>query len=823
LNNNKKKITLIITLSLIIVSLFSFSLSAAVQGEIKDMNFKGADIRDVLRAIAEVAQVNLVTDSSVQGSITIHLRDISFDEALNLITQTTGLAYKWDGNTVVVATPERIDEVYADMDTRIIEFENKDLNRVKSVVNSIYPELNIQIIKENTQLLLVGKEEIVSEAVNLINRVDFPSVETEEAKAAEAEQAQVENPPILEIIQIKHGNLSEVVNNIKTLYPELTVQTDTNNDQLILKGQKEIINEAKDLIAKIDIPTPEEVEAAKQEQEAQEQEVEQEEQEVTKFVKIENISADALMSKIKDVYPNMKMSYDQINQQLIIRGTEKQVEEALVLVDRFDKAEKKRTEIVNVDYLELENVNKIVQNNIPEVNLSTNSMSKEIIVSGKDEDVQRAVNLIENLDMPRRQVIIEARVEEISRTESESLGISDPTNNLPRIQFTKDVDGQIDGITGSWPDFLTALESEGKAETLANPRLMTLNGETGKMLIGERIPVKGVNADGEVTVTYIEAGITLEFKPWITKEDYIELEVSPKVSSLGEELYEGYPSIRTREVSTKLRLRDGQTFAIGGLIQEDMKSSVNKVPILSEIPILGQLFKYENDSDEKTELVIFITPRIVEDSQREAVQKSVDPLNETATQKEAKVTETQEEETKSSDKDTSTSNNSKDENNNEESKDESKDNDTSQNNEKTTAASSNNENKVFSDLSEEELQEVLNTSRKTRKYDNDIPDNLNIIYTVQKNESIQDVAYKYGISAEEISMANDDKNNLSRGEVITLPIPGSHLIRMSEDQSIQSVIDKFDVSLKQILELNQLKSVGQIETNMLIVLPKAIR
>src|SRR6056297_1853775 len=778
------------------------------------MNFKGADIRDVLRAIAEVAQVNLVTDSSVQGNITIHLRDISFDEALNLITQTTGLAYKWDGNTVVVATPERIDEVYADMNTRIIEFENKDLNRVKSVVNSIYPELNIQIIKENTQLLLVGKEEIVSEAVNLINRVDFPSVETEEAKAAEAEQAQVENPPILEIIQIKHGNLSEVVNNIKTLYPELTVQTDTNNDQLILKGQKEIINEAKDLIAKIDIPTPEEVEAAKQEQEAQEQEVEQEEQEVTKFVKIENIRADALMSKIKDVYPNMKMSYDQINQQLIIRGTEKQVEEALVLVDRFDKAEKKRTEIVNVDYLELENVNKIVQNNIPEVNLSTNSMSKEIIVSGKDEDVQRAVNLIENLDMPRRQVIIEARVEEISRTETESLGISDPTNNLPRIQFTKDVDGQIDGITGSWPDFLTALESEGKAETLANPRLMTLNGETGKMLIGERIPVKGVNADGEVTISYIEAGITLEFKPWITKEDYIELEVSPEVSSLGEELYEGYPSIRTREVSTKLRLRDGQTFAIGGLIQEDMKSSVNKVPILSEIPILGQLFKYENDSDEKTELVIFITPRIVEDSQREAVQKSVDPLNETATQKEAKVTETQEEETKSSDKETSTSDNSKDE---------SKDNDTSQNNEKTTAASSNNENKVFSDLSEEELQEVLNTSRKTRKYDNDIPDNLNIIYTVQKNESIQDVAYKYGISAEEISMANDDKNNLGRGEVITLPIPGSHLIRMSEDQSIQSVIDKFDVSLKQILELNQLKSVGQIETNMLIVLPKAIR
>jgi len=813
LNNNKKKITLIITLSLLVVSLFSFSLSAAVQGEIKDMNFKGADIRDVLRAIAEVAQVNLVTDSSVSGNITIHLRDISFDEALNLITQTTGLAYKWDGNTVVVATPERIDEVYADMDTRIIEFENKDLNRVKSVVSSIYPELNIQIVKENTQLLLVGKANIVNEAVNLIDRVDFPTVETEEVTEEEAAQGPDAEPAVLEIIKIEHGNLSEVVNNVKTLYPELTVQTDTNNDQLILKGQKAKIQEAKDLISKIDIPTPEEIEAAKQEEEEQKQQEEQEVQEITRFVDIENISSDALMSKINEVYPDLKMSYDQINQQLIIRGTEQEVQDAMVLVDRFDKEEKQSTEIVGVDYLELENINTIVQNNFPNINISTNTMSKEIVVSGKDEVVQRAVNLIENLDMPRRQVVIEARVEEISTTETESLGIQDPTNNLPQVEFIKD-DGVINGITTTWPNVLTALESEGKAENLANPRLMTLNGETGKMLIGERIPVKGVNADGEVTITYIEAGITLEFTPWITNENFIELQVSPKVSSLGEEIYEGYPSIRTREVSTKLRLKDGQTFAIGGLIQEDMQTSVNKVPILSEIPILGELFKYKTDDKEETELVIFITPRIVEDNQREEVKESVGSLNETAEKKVENATETVEND---SSEDESNENEQEDnteaDNNSEETK---------QNNKEETA-SENNQKQVFSDLSEEELQDVLNTSRKTRKYDKNIPDNLNVIYTVQANESIQDISYKYGISAEEISMANDDNKDLVRGDVITLPIPGSHLIRMGEDQSIQSVINKYNVTLKQILELNQLKSVDQIKSDMLIILPKEVR
>ncbi|MDZ7672717.1 MAG: hypothetical protein U5K53_07795 [Halanaerobiales bacterium] len=72
--------------------------------------------------------------------------------------------------------------------------------------------------------------------------------------------------------------------------------------------------------------------------------------------------------------------------------------------------------------------------------------------------LKELLDLIKNIDMPRRQVIIEARVEEISTTASEALGISDPTNNLPRIQFTKDSEGQIDGITGSWPDILTALK-----------------------------------------------------------------------------------------------------------------------------------------------------------------------------------------------------------------------------------------------------------------------------------------------------------------------------------------------------------------------------
>ncbi|MDZ7672718.1 MAG: hypothetical protein U5K53_07800 [Halanaerobiales bacterium] len=145
---------------------------------------------------------------------------------------------------------------------------------------------------------------------------------------------------------------------------------------MILKGQQNTIDEAKELTSKLDIPSEEQMQVA--EEESEEELVEQREK--TKFVKIENIGSDELISKIKSIYPDLKLSYDEINEQLIIRGTEEQVEDSLVLVDRFDNEMEKRTEIVNVDYVDLENVNSIVGSNIPEVNLSTNSLTKEIIV-----------------------------------------------------------------------------------------------------------------------------------------------------------------------------------------------------------------------------------------------------------------------------------------------------------------------------------------------------------------------------------------------------------------------------------------------------------
>ncbi|MDZ7672715.1 MAG: LysM domain-containing protein [Halanaerobiales bacterium] len=219
----------------------------------------------------------------------------------------------------------------------------------------------------------------------------------------------------------------------------------------------------------------------------------------------------------------------------------------------------------------------------------------------------------------------------------------------------------------------------------------------------------------------------------------------------------------------------------------------------------------------KTELVIFITPHIVEDDQISDVRNDTPSLNSEIIANQVKNEDNEKEEETANEENNEDENTATESSSNDE--EETKTADVKNENEQTATAST----EKFNSLSQEELQQVLNTSRKTRDYGEEIPNNLNLFYTVGADESIQDIAYKYGISAEKIALANNDRTNFERGDSITLLIPGSHLVRIKEDQSIQSIMNEYEVTLKQILELNQLKSVDEIKSNMLLVLPKEVR
>ena len=554
MNSISKKCWISGIIFLLFISLLTTSISAQ-SVHIDEMNFKNAQVQDVLRTVAKVYDKNVVIDDSVSGNITITLDDVGFDEALRLITNAKGLSYKLDKSTIFVATPQRINELYDSKEMKIINLENIKPEEIINVLNSVFNDLIISPLPNNNQLVIKGLKDDVNTAIDFVNKID--------------QKFDKEMSSDYEIIEIYPENYNMISNSINAMYPELTLVPSANNDKLLISGDKNNINEAMEVIKRLNVK-----------KESEKLEVKEEEEE----------------------------------------KVEEEIETKIIITKRNI-----------VDYIPIADAQKIIENNYSGLTISTNTEFKELIIKGPEETVKNASNFLDQIDRAQRQVKIEVRVEEISRSDIEELGIntlSEASPDLPRVKFVKSPDGAtIEGVEMQWPDILDYIKRNSSSETLANPHLITLNGKNGKLLIGDRIPVKTTNADGSESIKYIEAGITLEFTPWISQDDIIKLEVAPTVSSLGETKYEGYPTIQTREVETTLNLKNGETFAIGGLIQEDDTISESAVPYLSEIPILGEIFKRTNEEQSKTELLIFITPKIIEDYTNLEGQTNFEYLN----------------------------------------------------------------------------------------------------------------------------------------------------------------------------------------------------
>ena len=169
-----------------------------------------------------------------------------------------------------------------------------------------------------------------------------------------------------------------------------------------------------------------------------------------------------------------------------------------------------------------------------------------------------------------------------------------------------------------WGAIVKALQSKGFFQSLAEPNLIAYNNQEASFLAGGEIPVpivQGSGANSAVTVMYKEFGVKLAFTPTIAG-DVIRLKVTPEVSTLdfanGITL-QGFriPALATRRASTNVELRDGQSFAIAGLLDNLTQEDSAAIPILSKVPIIGNLFKSKADRAERTELMVLITPRLV--------------------------------------------------------------------------------------------------------------------------------------------------------------------------------------------------------------------
>jgi pilus assembly protein CpaC len=283
---------------------------------------------------------------------------------------------------------------------------------------------------------------------------------------------------------------------------------------------------------------------------------------------------------------------------------------------------------------------------LPTENIGVQVANDTVILSGTVSSAvaaQRAVTIAETYAPKKilnsmglataQQILLEVRFAEMQRGTVKALGINQvnygfralspgsatsggvvdypDTGQIRAPQFTANI---------SFPGLgfqIQALERQGLIRTLAQPNIIALSGETANFLAGGEFPVPtGTAVGGQITIEFKQFGVGLSFTPTLLEDGMINLLVSPEVSSLDPEAgiqISGIriPGLRVRRARTTLELRDGQTFALAGLIQSDFRDTVNQVPLLGKIPIIGALFRSQSFERQETELVILVTPRIV--------------------------------------------------------------------------------------------------------------------------------------------------------------------------------------------------------------------
>jgi len=160
---------------------------------------------------------------------------------------------------------------------------------------------------------------------------------------------------------------------------------------------------------------------------------------------------------------------------------------------------------------------------------------------------------------------------------------------------------------------LTALETDNRGKVVSSPRVTTANQQKAKIASGTEIPYLEASSSGAATVSFKEAVLSLEVTPQITPDDKIIMDLDVQKESVGT-IFAGVPSIDTQNIQTQVLVANGETAVLGGIYEQEESNQVEKVPFFGDIPILGNAFKTRTRTDNKSELLIFITPKIMDES-----------------------------------------------------------------------------------------------------------------------------------------------------------------------------------------------------------------
>jgi type II secretory pathway component GspD/PulD (secretin) len=264
----------------------------------------------------------------------------------------------------------------------------------------------------------------------------------------------------------------------------------------------------------------------------------------------------------------------------------------------------------------------------PELRIIAPNGMQTLIVNGSPQAVREARELIAGLDIIPQSVALDTEILELDENSLSNLGLQLGTTSIgttfSEVTPALAADGTAGRLIGlqaltrtplSFQAQVNLLVQGGKARVLANPRITTLSGRTATIRAGDTISILTTvgGGTGTVATTQLESfqtGVTLDITPIITNAGELSVALHPIVNSLTG-FINGVPQISTRDTQTTVHLRDNETLVIGGLIEENIQHTSSKVPLLGDLPLIGRVFRNENVTSTRNELIIVVTPHVI--------------------------------------------------------------------------------------------------------------------------------------------------------------------------------------------------------------------
>ena len=510
-------------------SAYNAAGKSAADTKLVSLDLVNADLIYVLKILAKELGMNIVTDPTVQGSVTMTLKDVPASGALNIVVKMSGYDYKRVDNTIVVGDPKLLSTIPSNIMnvkkgaeiTQAIPLEHAKAADISSMVSASYPDAKVQSDPRGTALIVTADPDSMKAIRSFVSQLDY--------------DVPAPIPPRTEIVALKAAKGEEILPILQKLVPTLSYDVDKRLNSLILTGDEASVSLCKDYLEQLDA----------------------------------HLQQIALDVKVVDLTESGSKSFGGA------WGTSSETVGGGRLIDTtLTEFPSNKSGGWDGDY-------------------SFINGSRPVLDQEQPLGYRLEPNIVNYSDLWHP-------------TPTYASGANGQNYPFPIGYFTRS------GLTLQFQ--LQALISATEAKVLASPRLTTKSGEKAEVHIGERYPIVYYDPRaGQYQVQYVDIGTNLVLTATVLPDGYVELNMQPDISNLLGLVNDQYPRTANRTANITMRVKDGDTMVLAGLLREDEQKTTLKVPLHGDIPIIVHLFKTESSQKSKNEVVIMVTPQVLVD------------------------------------------------------------------------------------------------------------------------------------------------------------------------------------------------------------------